>query len=69
MYSHVYVPEEVLSDLGMQFVFECMKEITRLLSIKQLTATPYHPIYNSLVEKFNGISKRTLKQLCSDRPH
>ena len=68
VYSRVGVPEEVLSDLGTQFVSECMKEVTRLLSIKRLTTTPYHPICNSLVEKFNGTLKRMLRRLCSDQP-
>ena len=67
VYSRVGVPEEVLSDLGTQFVSECMKEVTRLLSIKRLTTTPYHPICNGLVEKFNGTLKRMLRRLCSDQ--
>ena len=68
VYGRVSVPEEVLSDLGTQFVSECMKEVTRLLSIKRLTTTPYHPICNGLVEKFNGTLKRMLRRLCSDQP-
>ena len=66
--SRVGVPEEVLSDHGTQFVSKCMKEVTRLLSIKRLTTTPYHSICNGLVEKFNGTLKRMLRRLCSDQP-
>ena len=51
IFSRLGVPEEILSDLGTQFVSECMKEVTRLLSIKQLTTTPYHPMCNGLTEK------------------
>lgn len=40
IFSRLGVPEEILSDLGTQFVSECMKEVTQLLSIKQLTTTP-----------------------------
>ena len=43
IFSRLGVPEEILSDLGTQFVSDCMKEVTRLLSIKQITTTPYHP--------------------------
>ena len=43
IFSRLGVPEEILSDLGTQFISDCMKEVTRLLSIKQLTTTPYHP--------------------------
>ena len=65
VYSHVGVPEEVLSDHSLQFISKCMKEVSRLLSIKRLTATPYHPICKDLVEKFNGTFKRmlTLKRM------
>ena len=45
-----------------------MKEVTRLLSIKQLTTTPYHPMCNGLTEKFNGTMKSMLKRLCSEQP-
>ena len=46
-----------------QFVSDCMKEVTRLLSIKQITTTPYHPMFNGLTEKFNGTMKLMLS-LC-----
>ena len=68
VYSRVGVPKEVFSNLGTQFVSECMKEVTRLLSMKRLTTTPYHPICNGLVENFNSTLKRMSRQLCSDQP-
>ena len=56
IYSRVGIPEEVLTDQGTQFMSECMQEVFRLLSIKGLTSTPYHPtcICNGLVERWNG---------------
>ena len=45
-----------------------MKEISRLISVRQLTTTPYHPMCNGLVEKFNGTLKLILKRLCTERP-
>ena len=45
-----------------------MKDVTRLLSIKQLATTPYHPICNGMTEKFNGTLKTALKRLCSEPP-
>ena len=68
MYSRVEVPEEVLSDLGTQFTSDCMKEVSRLLSIRRLTTSPYHPACNGLVEKFNGTLKRMLRRLCHEQP-
>ena len=40
MYSRLGIPEEVLSDLGTQFVSECMQEVSRILSVNRLTTTP-----------------------------
>ena len=34
----------------------------------QLTTTPYHPMCNSLTEKFNGTMKSMLKGLCTEQP-
>ncbi|XP_074609412.1 uncharacterized protein LOC141863662 [Acropora palmata] len=68
IFRRLGIPQEILSDLGTQFVSDCMKEVARLLSIKQLTTTPYHPMCNGLTEKFNGTLKTTLKRLCSEQP-
>ena len=68
VFSRLGVPEEILSDLGTQFVSECMKEVTPLLSIKQLTTTPYRPMCNGRTEKFNRTMKGMLKRLCSQQP-
>lgn len=48
------VPKEMLTDMGSQFTSELMAEVSRLLSMRQLTTTPYHPMCNGLVERFNG---------------
>lgn len=68
LYTRVGLPEEVLSDLGTQFISETMNEVSRLLSIRRLTTTPYHPMANGLVEKFNGTMKNMLKKLCQEKP-
>ena len=68
IYSRVGIPEEVLTDQGTQFMSECMQEVSRLLSIKGLTSTPYHPICNGLIERWNGTLKSMIKRLCQDQP-
>ncbi|GFO17739.1 gypsy retrotransposon integrase-like protein 1 [Plakobranchus ocellatus] len=68
IYSRLGVPEEVLSDQGTQFISDCMKEVCRLLGIKQKTTTPYHPMCNGLVERFNATLKTCLCRLCSEQP-
>ena len=67
-FSHLGIPEEIFIDLGTQFVSDCVKEVIRLLSIKQLNTTPYYPMCNGLTEKFNGTLKTMLKRLCSEQP-
>ena len=68
IFCRIGVPEEVLSDMGTQFTSDMMKEVSRLLSFRQLTTTPYHPICNGLCEKMNGTIKMMLKRLCAERP-
>ncbi|XP_075730383.1 uncharacterized protein LOC142772135 [Rhipicephalus microplus] len=68
MFSRFGVPREVLSDRGTNFTSHLMKEVARLLSVRQLHTTPYHPMANGLVEKFNGTLKLMLKLMCAERP-
>ncbi|XP_072020266.1 uncharacterized protein [Amphiura filiformis] len=68
MFTRLGFPREVLTDMGAQFTSNVMKEVSRLLSIKQLTTTPYHPACNGLVERFNGTLKALLKKICEERP-
>ena len=68
MYSRLGIPEELLSDLGTQFVSKCMEEVSRLLPIMRITTTPYNPICNGLVERFNGTLKKMIRRLCNEQP-
>ena len=68
IYSRVGIPREVLTDQGKQFSSDIMKEVGRLLSIKQLTTTPYHPSCNGLVERFYGTLKSMLRKLSEEKP-
>ncbi|XP_075539731.1 uncharacterized protein LOC142574564 [Dermacentor variabilis] len=68
MFSRVGLPREIVSDRGSYFMSAVMKEFSRLLSIKQLPTTPYHPMANGLVERFNGTLKRALGRMCQERP-
>ncbi len=68
MFSRVGVPSEILSDRGTQFTSALMREVGRLLGVKQLHTTPYHPQANGLVERFNGTLKGMLKKMCEERP-
>ena len=62
------MPEELLSDQGSLLLSGVMKEVSRLLSLNQLVTTPYHPMCNGLVERFNGTLKMMLRRMCAERP-
>ena len=47
------VPAELLSDQGANFLSGFIKEVSRILGIKQLNTTAYHSQTDSLVERFN----------------
>ncbi|XP_042857013.1 uncharacterized protein LOC122243473, partial [Penaeus japonicus] len=68
IFARVGIPKEMLSDRGTQFRSDLMAEVNRLLSIKALYTTPYHPSCNGAVERLNGILKSMLKKLCTDKP-
>ncbi len=68
IWARVGVPRELQSDQGTQFTSDVMKEVCRLLSIKQLISSPYNAKCQGLTEKFNGTLKQMLKKMCADKP-
>ena len=45
-----------------------MKEVTRLISVKQLFSSPCHPMANGLCEKCNGTLKKMLIRMSNEQP-
>ena len=68
VFCRVGFPREVLSDCGTQFTSEVMREVSRLISMRQLFTTPYNPRCNGLCERINGVLKSMLKKMCQERP-
>lgn len=68
MFTRIGLPKEIVSDRGSNFTSDVMKEVSRLLSMTQLHTTPYHPMANGLVEKFNGTIKMMMRRMCQERP-
>ena len=68
IFCRIGFPDEMLTDRGTQFMSEVMKEVNRLLSLKHLKTTAWHPMCNGLVERFNGTLKTILKRLCAESP-
>ena len=67
VFSRVGFPKEMLSDRGTQFTSDMMKEVSRLVSTKQLFTTPYNPRCNGLCERINGVLKSMLRKICQER--
>ena len=68
IFSRAGVSKEVLMDMESQFTSALIKEVGRLLSFKHLVMSPYHPICNGLVERFNGTLKKMLTKMFAERP-
>ena len=61
--SHTDIPEELLTDQGAVFVGKVCSELCRLLNIKHITTTTYHPQSNGALERWHGCLKGMLQKL------
>ena len=68
IFSRIGIPQEILSDRGSQFVSDLMREISRLLSVRQPQTTPYHAQCNGLVERWNGTLRRMIQKMAAEKP-
>ena len=68
IFSRVGIPREILSDHGTQFTSELMGELYKLLGVKPLFSSVYHPMGNGRIERLHSTLKAGLKKLCSERP-
>ncbi|KAM7298921.1 uncharacterized protein ISCGN_019488 [Ixodes scapularis] len=68
MFSRVGFPREIISDRGRSFMSGLMREFSQLFSLKHMPTTPYHPMANGLVERFNGTLKRMIRRMCQESP-
>ena len=50
IFSRVGIPEEILTDQGPNFTSQLLTEIYKLLRIKPIHTSPYHPQTDGLVE-------------------
>ena len=66
--SRVGFPTEILSDKDSQYTSDLMKEVCRLISLKQLFTTSSNPKCNIPYEIMNGVFKSMLKKMCQEKP-
>ena len=62
-FSRYGVPKEILTDQGSNFMSELLKEIYRLLGVKSIRTSPYHPQTDGLVERYNQTLKMMLRKV------
>ena len=58
-------PQELLSDLGSNFISELVHHTCKLLGIRRIYTTPYHPQTNGLIEKFHSTLAKNLSMYVS----
>ena len=68
IFSRVGIPREILSDRGTQFTSNLMSELHKLLGVKPIFTTPFHPSGNGRIERLHGPLKAVLRKLCAEKP-
>ena len=64
--AQIGVPEDLLSDNGSNFISNVMQQYCKVMGLKQIRTSPYHPQTDGKVEKFNSTLKRLLRKLTQD---
>ena len=60
------VQREILTDQGSNFTSQLLAELYRLLGVKALRTSPYHPQTDGLVERFNQTLKAMLRKTVTE---
>ena len=66
VFSRFGIPGEILSDQGSNFMSQLMQELYRLLKVRPIRTSPYHPQTDGLVERFNRTLKSMLRRLVKE---
>uniref|UniRef100_A0A673Y1W5 Gypsy retrotransposon integrase-like protein 1 n=1 Tax=Salmo trutta TaxID=8032 RepID=A0A673Y1W5_SALTR len=66
LFSHVGIPDEILTGQETNFTSQLMVQLHRQLGIKGLRTTPYYPQMDGLVERFNQTLKNMLRKFVAD---
>ena len=66
LFARVGVPREILTDQGSNFTSQLLAELYKLLHVKPIRTSPYHPQTNGLVERFNQTLKAMLRRTADE---
>ena len=62
IFARVWLPQEILTDQGSNFQSRLLQELHRLLQVRAIRTSPYHPQTDGLVERFNQTLKSMLRE-------
>ena len=60
------MPREILTDQGSNFTSQTLAELYKLLQVHPIRTSPYHPLTDGLVERFNQTLKSMLRKSGTD---
>ena len=66
VFARTGLPREILTDQGSVFMGRMMKEMCKILGIKQIRTSPYHPQTDGCLERWHGSLKAMLRK-CDNR--
>ncbi|KAL5475937.1 hypothetical protein EMCRGX_G025817 [Ephydatia muelleri] len=66
LFSRVGVPKEIITDQGSNFTSQLLAKLYRLLGVKGIRTSPYHPQTDGLIERFNQTLKGMLRKIVQD---
>lgn len=66
LFSRVGIPDEIITDQGINFTSHLMNQLHRLLGITAIRTSPYHPQTHGLVERFNQTQKGMLRKFIAE---
>ena len=66
LFARVGVPKEILKDQGSNFTSQLLGKVYRLLYIKPIRMSPYHPQTDGRVERFNQTLKTMLRKTAKE---
>ncbi|GFO17205.1 gypsy retrotransposon integrase-like protein 1 [Plakobranchus ocellatus] len=68
IYARLGIPKEILSDHGPQFISDLMNQVCRLMGIKHVYSSIFHPSSNGMCERINGVIKAMLRKVADKHP-
>lgn len=66
MFARTGIPEEILTDRGSNFVSELTQGFHKMLGIRSIVTSAYHPQTDGMVERFNGTLKAGIRKFLTD---